>query len=278
MNIDNYLLGYGIIWSDEQTNSCADLSDSSMQQNNVESSAESTLSLSSKENDGIDCQVSITIPTDLSLFQITEADIAMVVAYIATNQKYIRADIENVEQYGRVIAMLHREQPILPLRYGAVFATKQEIKDFLRRYHSVAAESLCKLNGYTEMGLRILSMPNPQCEHKTEGSPQSGSAYLKALKQKYEHQQAPHQLLRRALSEEIDKLFEQIAVQVKFEYTPANSSPYRMDVFSYYFLMNREKEGELRQRFRHLSQRHPEKMMLSGPWAPYNFVSDNLLL
>jgi hypothetical protein len=44
-------------------------------------------------------------------------------------------------------------------------------------------------------------------------------------------------------------------------------------LLSIFFLVPRENVGLFREAFRRLQGRAPEKMLLTGPWPPYNFAA-----
>jgi hypothetical protein len=46
-------------------------------------------------------------------------------------------------------------------------------------------------------------------------------------------------------------------------------------LLSLYFLVPGSAVESFRQAFRHLSATEPARLLLSGPWPPYNFVTNN---
>ena len=52
----------------------------------------------------------------------------------------------------------------------------------------------------------------------------------------------------------------------------------RLPLLSLYFLVDRAVVESFRQAFRRLSEAESARLLLSGPWPPYNFVTSGMSL
>jgi hypothetical protein len=94
-----------------------------------------------------------------------------------------------------------------------------------------------------------------------------GLTYLTARKAHYAHQDRWTDGYRQA-ADRCRAQFAGLFVKCKTE----APSP-RLPLLSLYFLVPRPVVESFRQAFRHLSKTESARLLLSGPWPPYNFVT-----
>lgn len=180
--------------------------------------------------------------------------------------------------YAQVIEQLHRRGPILPMRYGCLLEGEAPIRDLLRVRRDDFLAALAEVDGCDEFGLRVLfdekaRQTNPSsCSGGTSLfalSPArgAGARYLADRNKRYaekdtrcEHAADAAERLRAAFQ----------GLFVRCEHEPAADTA---SMASLYFLVRRENHGRFQAAFRDLQQKSADKLLLTGPWPPYHFVT-----
>lgn len=206
------------------------------------------------------------------------------VASILSSPQLPLADLATIMTYQRVIDYLHRQQTIIPMRYGCIFDGEGQIVRLLEDRFDEYRTLLEELEGCVEMGIRVLP-EEPEKEEKlplmkkndpvmpVSNPGEMGRAYLAARKSYY----ARKNLLvvsEKAVIENILVPFAGIFVRYKAEIsTPMmRNHGASAHMLSLYFLVRRGKVEAFRQVFQALTPHCSAKLLLSGPWAPFNFV------
>ena len=163
------------------------------------------------------------------------------------------------------------------MRYGCLFEEESQISRFLEERGQEFEALLKELEGCVEIGIRILiaecgmrngewRMENPQSEIRNPESLTPGRAYLAVRKVYYEQEERFAKKINE-LAERCRTAFSGLFVKCKTE-----CSPVRIPILSLYFLVPRRSVEPFRKVFRHISHKESAKLLLSGPWPPYNFV------
>jgi len=185
--------------------------------------------------------------------------------------------ISQILAYEAVIDDFYRDRTVIPVRYGCQLEDTSVALRLLERHRDEYAALLAELEGMTEMGIHVLlDRSGPETESDAGPvSPQpfcplceSGAAYLAAQRQHYLG------LDRAALDERllVDELWGSLAglyVRRKVELPDFA----RSRLLSLYFLVPRASVESFRRAARHLRPKESIKLLLSGPWPPYNFVA-----
>jgi hypothetical protein len=179
-------------------------------------------------------------------------------------------NVDRAMAYGRVVEALHEAGPVLPLRYGCTLDTEAQVAELLRTRGAEFLASLAGLEACVEMGVRVL-LHEPMrlaAQGVCPPSPaKTGLAYLAGRRAHYAEQDGAldesHDLAERARN-----AFDRLFVQFRSEHSLAAGRR----VLSLYFLVRREHEAEFRKAFQGLQDRCSERLLLSGPWPPYNFA------
>jgi hypothetical protein len=195
-----------------------------------------------------------------------------------------RADLATVMSYQRVIDYFHRRRTIIPMRFGCVFSEEAQIVRFLEDHSEEYRVLLEQLEGCVEMGIRVL-MDNRQYEARVPSSAGSdpappdpglagaGKGYLGARRS---HYAARDQLGNgeRAIIETVRGPFCGLFVRCKAEKSMpiAGSHESSARMLSLYFLVKREDVEKFRLVFQAFASRSSARILLSGPWPPFNFV------
>jgi hypothetical protein len=192
-------------------------------------------------------------------------------------------DLPRVRRYIEVVIACHRQGPIIPLRYGCVVEQESQVRQLLDTHGPDYETLLQELEGCVEMGLRVLLPSGPGgavslrgpvgSREVTESLPwtpapaRPGAAYLTARQAHYAHQDR----WTREYCQAADRCRAQFAglfVRCKTE----APSP-RLPLLSLYFLVARPALAPFCRAFRDLAETEPARLLLSGPWPPFNFVT-----
>ncbi len=217
------------------------------------------------------------------VYQVAHRFLSAAVSMIARAD--LAPDVPRIQAYERVVLSFHRQDTVIPMRYGCVLEQETQVIQLLEEHGPQYEAILQELEGCVEMGLRVL-LPAASLATVSpgglEGSREDverhpldpavtpecpGLAYLTARKAHYVHQDRWTQEYRQAA----DRCLAQFAglfVKCKTE----APSP-RLPLLSLYFLVPRNAVESFRQAFRHLIETESARLLLSGPWPPYNFVT-----
>jgi hypothetical protein len=185
-------------------------------------------------------------------------------------------DISQILAYEAVVEHFHRDLTVIPVRYGCQLEDASEALWLLERHRDEYGALLDELEGLGEMGIHVLldssgagtesgAWPPPP-----ESFPlpcNSGAAYLAAKRQRYLGLDRAA-LDQRLLVDELCGALAGLFVRRKVEFPDSN----RSRLLSLYFLVPRASAESFRRAARHLHPKESVKLLLSGPWPPYNFV------
>jgi len=189
--------------------------------------------------------------------------------------------VSDLLAYAAVIDRMHQACPVLPLRFGSLLEGTEEMEQVLRRRHDEFAQALAEVGRCVEMGLRALADEEPiPVERETvphdiagEPAPQAlpesgaGVAYLRRRREAFaikDQQQQARQSLAEAVRQAFAGLF------VCWTSEVAEGEP---RLTSFHFLVRRADVEPFRGAFRRLQKTCSARLLLTGPWPPYNFVN-----
>ena len=185
-------------------------------------------------------------------------------------------DISRTLAYGRVVEHFFRSQAIIPMRYGCKFENASDVVSMLVEHQREYQKLLGDLQGLDEMGIRVLlgkSEGRVRADTSLEPSAtalsfdNSGAAYLAA---KQEHFRGLDQAVldQHLLVDELCASLSGLFVRRKVESPDLTISR----LLSLYFLVPKASVEAFRHAARRLHPKNSVKLLLSGPWPPYNFV------
>ncbi|MFH0982016.1 MAG: GvpL/GvpF family gas vesicle protein [Planctomycetota bacterium] len=180
-------------------------------------------------------------------------------------------DVAHAMAYADVIAALSADRTVLPVRYGCLFPARTQVHEFLRARHAEFAALLDELDGCVEMGVRVLlsGAGRPVRERRSRTTEvASGTAYLTGRSAAYARRDAEREA-GAATAAAIQRTFNRLSKRSRA--APAVIGENLL--VSMYFLIRREHIGAFCRRFRRLQEQGAYRLLLSGPWAPYNFVA-----
>jgi hypothetical protein len=195
-------------------------------------------------------------------------------------------DLSRLRAYERVVDACHRQGAVIPMRFGSVVSQESQLIKLLDDHDSYYETLLGELADCVEMGLRVL-LPAASLAGGTPGGAETGRevaalqptapaaaserlglTYLTARKAHYARQDRWTEEYRQA-AVRCREQFAGLYAKCKTE----APSP-RLPLLSLYFLVPRPALASFRRAFRQFSETEPARLLLSGPWPPYNFVTN----
>ena len=185
-------------------------------------------------------------------------------------------DTSELLVYETVVESFYRHLTVIPMRYGCRVESPWEAVSLLRKNHDAYGALLHELEDLGEMGVHVLldtsadgreSNARPVRARSLPLDWDTGAAYLAEKRQRYLGLDRAG-LQQRQLVEELCGSLSGSFVRHKVE-LPSSS---RGRLLSLYFLVPRDSVESFRQAARHHHANESVKLLLSGPWPPYNFV------
>jgi len=192
---------------------------------------------------------------------------------------------ENVLAHERVNETVMREHTVIPMSFGTIFKTREDIVELLRSAYDAFADVLNKMQDKLEFGLKVLwdrdemvrsieSEDEDIRRLKTEISSQKeGSTYFARMQFGRLIDGALQQRSERYVAEFLQRLRD---VSVASRVNRAIGDKMIMNAA---FLVQRDQEQAFDRRIKDIAS-HFEKLTFkyTGPWPPYNFVNIRLKL
>lgn len=219
-------------------------------------------------------------------------DSPLAIAYSRVRNPPESPDIQDLLAHARVVERLFQHNTVIPLRYGCWFPGPPQLVRVLHRNQSALRDCLDQVGDCVEMGIRVLpsssgwrvmplvgdlppATPPPERARGAPASPSApvtsanpGASYLRSRKSQLEskdQQQQARDHVQRRLEQAFAGLFRQSLSEQQA--TKKGSS------WSVCFLVPRSDRPRFRAIFRQLEQEWPDRILLTGPWPPYNFVA-----
>jgi hypothetical protein len=190
-------------------------------------------------------------------------DLAAVVS--AAEEVSAPATVSSLLAYEKVVEAIHARQAVIPLRFGCVMEDEAAVVRLLENHGQEYGALLARLQGMTEMGIRVLW---PERGGVVPGFPPSpGARYLASLRNRYPS--------ANALAGEEAQLADGIIASLSdcsAEQRREVSSSSQRRLLSLYFLTSRAGVERFRNQARQICPPSGAKILLSGPWPPYNFA------
>jgi hypothetical protein len=212
-----------------------------------------------------------------------EGSIAAVVTPYAGRGKILPLR-KNLEPHNRVIRELMRTVTIVPMTFGHVAKSEEEIRKMLRRNRADIQAQLERVDGKVEMGLKIVWGVDNIFEHFVSIDPELkarrdeifGRSSNPSQSEKIELGRMFEQRLAQEREEQTEAVLELLqpsAAEVKVN--PARSEKMVMDLA---FLVTRTGIKQLEERVYQVAESFPAEYVfdVSGPWAPFNFIELDL--
>jgi hypothetical protein len=191
---------------------------------------------------------------------------------------------ENVLAHQRVNETVMRDYTVLPMSFGTVFKTNEDIVELLRSAYDAFADVLAKMQHKFEFGLKVLwdrDVVVRQIEDededirrlKNEISSQKGSTYFARMQY--------GRLIDAALQARSEQYVNEIFSALRDVAIASRSNKPIGDkmILNAAFLVPRDKEPEFDSRVKDIGAKYDTlTFKYTGPWPPYNFVNIRLKL
>jgi len=179
-------------------------------------------------------------------------------------------DVVRLLAYEKAIARIHATRTVIPLRFGCVVDGESEVLRLLREHRAEYERLLAQWEGLTEMGLRLWcgSRPDtgaPAGTQDGEARSTEAAEYLAALRARYPGLTPAERRCAGRIAEVLNGLCR----GGRDEAGPVAGGR----LVSLYFLVPRAAVDDFRERARAIDLPAEIKLMVSGPWPPYNFAS-----
>ncbi|WP_089729499.1 GvpL/GvpF family gas vesicle protein [Candidatus Thiosymbion oneisti] len=182
-------------------------------------------------------------------------------------------DVEQLQAFYEVIEQLHARYDVLPLRWGQHFPDPQALTRAIAADADLYLRRLTRLVGTTEMGIRFLpASAQSISEAILRPSPHSqGRAFLEQRRARY-GMEAAGQMQRRRIEELCRNAFAGLFQDLKGETAQAQGADSQV-MIRVYFLISRTLVERFRQAYADLRPPAGARMLLTGPWPPFNFAA-----
>ena len=180
--------------------------------------------------------------------------------------------IGELMDYRKVVETLHFCQGVIPMRYGCCFDGAAGIERLLQERRIQYETLLGEICDKVEMGITVL-LPERTSDDETlvEPSPPKGAAQGRGreyLQCRRTHYQAIDRATRHctAMAGHYGRIFAHVCDRYKFE------AHKEKPLLSLYFLVPKGQVGAFRAVFEGRSDKEKDRLLMSGPWPPYNFA------
>ena len=191
---------------------------------------------------------------------------------------------ENVLAHERVNETVMREHTVIPMSFGTIFKTREDIVELLRSAAEAFGDVLNKMQNKLEFGLKVL-WDRDQAIHEVEGDDED----ISRLKKEISGQKGPTYFARMQYGRLVDS-----ALQSRSERYVAEILDNLRDVsvasrinkpigdkmiMNAAFLISRDREVAFDAKVKLIAGRFDKlTFKYTGPWPPYNFVNIRLKL
>jgi hypothetical protein len=191
---------------------------------------------------------------------------------------------ENVLAHERVNETVMREHTVIPMSFGTIFKTREDIMELLRSAAEAFGDVLNKMQNKLEFGLKVL-WDRDQAVRQLEDEDED----ISRLKDEISGQKGPTYFARMQYGRLVDA-----ALQSRSERYVADILDLLRDVsvasrinkpigdkmiMNAAFLISRDQEGAFDSKVKSIAGRFDKlTFKYTGPWPPYNFVNIRLKL
>lgn len=226
----------------------------------------------------------LTLPPQLGLddqvlARIVFRDLGAVVS--VHDGSHVTAAADKVWRHEQVVESLMSAHAVLPMRYGTLLASLDEVEGMLRRGYPMFVDDLTRVRDHVEIGIRFMVLRETAAIAATGGNSQllqsdapapsataPGTAYLRTKLTK-EHERRDRHRVDLELVRKTYRILAEHAAAAKLE-DDRGDAP----AVSAAFLVQRGDLVPFRQLVERLADTEQDLALLcTGPWPAYSFVS-----
>ena len=185
--------------------------------------------------------------------------------------------VEAVLRHETIVEAVRRQGPSLPVRFGTVFRDAMSVASALEERYETLSADLERLGDKVELSLIVLwATPSSgdaptRMTREAEGAPagqSAGARYLHARAAELRRDEDRKERAR-AVARELELVLGGLALERRESLLPTPRVAVRTA-----YLLAPARVGDFRAAFEMLRARRGElRILLSGPWPPYSFVS-----
>ena len=193
---------------------------------------------------------------------------------------------ENVFAHEQVNETVMREFTVLPMAFGVLFRTEEDIIELMRGTYDALRDVLSKMEGKVEFGLKVnwdrerviaeIEQESEEIRNLKEQitSRSSGSTYFARMQL--------GRLIETALTDQADAYVREVYSILRDTAVASRANKPIGDkmIMNAAFLVERDREPEFDSKVKEIAAKYEGKLSFkyTGPWPPYNFVHIRLKL
>ncbi|HVF58172.1 MAG TPA: GvpL/GvpF family gas vesicle protein [Pyrinomonadaceae bacterium] len=193
---------------------------------------------------------------------------------------------ENVFAHEQVNETVMREFTVLPMAFGVLFRTEEDIIELMRGTYDALRDVLAKMQGKVEFGLKVnwdrerviaeMEQTSEEIRNLKEQitSRASGLTYFARMQL--------GRLVETALTDQADAYVHEVYAVLRDTAIASRANKPIGDkmIMNAAFLVEREREAEFDSKVKEIAGKYEGKLSFkyTGPWPPYNFVHIRLKL
>jgi hypothetical protein len=193
---------------------------------------------------------------------------------------------ENVFAHEQVNETVMREFTVLPMAFGVLFRTEEDIIELMRGTYDALRDVLTKMEGKVEFGLKVnwdreqviaeIEQQSEEIRNLKEQitSRSSGSTYFARMQL--------GRLIETALTDQADAYVREVYSVLRDTAVASRANKPIGDkmIMNAAFLVERDRESEFDNKVKEIAAKYEGKLSFkyTGPWPPYNFVHIRLKL
>ncbi|HEX7175318.1 MAG TPA: GvpL/GvpF family gas vesicle protein [Pyrinomonadaceae bacterium] len=193
---------------------------------------------------------------------------------------------ENVFAHEQVNETVMREFTVLPMAFGVLFRTEEDIIELMRGTYDALRDVLAKMEGKVEFGLKVnwdrervmaeLEQESDEIRNLKEQitSRATGSTYFARMQL--------GRLIENALNDKSEGYVHEVYAVLRDTAVASRANKPIGDrmIMNAAFLVEREREPEFDAHVKQVAAKYEDKLSFkyTGPWPPYNFVHIRLKL
>lgn len=200
-----------------------------------------------------------------------------------TKSASLATDKNNAIEYAGVIESLAKEFTLLPVRFGSIMKSSEEIIEMLERNYTEIQLNLLKVENKHEFGLKVFcdsvklkaelkSKSDAVNQAQQKPDPQAkNSIYKDWVNAKLKEHRFEEMVLAYVdtVIEEITEYLARLDAVAKFKKMITDTT-----IIDAVFLLDKEKKDALIHTVGNFQKQYQGlKFVLTGPWPPYNFVN-----
>jgi hypothetical protein len=192
---------------------------------------------------------------------------------------------ENVLCHERVIESVMERHSVLPMSFGTIFRTKEDVIEFLKDTHDALREVLGQVRDKIEFGVQVnwnTEAVIRDIEAESEEVARLKEQIHRAGGSTYFARVQLGRLVERLLSERADRYVREIydALEASAVAAKLNKPLGERMILNAAFLVERDQAAEFDARMHEVAAPYEGKLTFryTGPWPPYNFVNVRLTL